>query len=59
VNFFGGDEVDGARFDFGNPAFDLAIPGRLSLDIGFPLQGLQKLFCKASSVLGRQGLGSG
>jgi hypothetical protein len=59
VNFFGGDEADGAGLDFGNPAFNLAIPGSLSLDISFPLQGLQERFCKASSVLGRQGLGSG
>jgi hypothetical protein len=58
VNFFGGNEVDGARLDFGNPALDLTFPGSLGFDVSLALQGLQKLFCKASSILGGQGLGS-
>ena len=58
MNIFGGNEVYGARFDFGNPAFDLAFPGSLSFDISLPLQGFQELFCKPSSIFGGQGFGS-
>jgi hypothetical protein len=59
MNLFGGDEAGGARLDFGNPVLNLAIPGSLSIEISVLLQRLQELFCKASSILGRQGLGSG
>jgi hypothetical protein len=52
VDFFDGDKTDGARLDFGNPAFDLPIPGSLSVGINLLLQGLDEFFCKASAILG-------
>ena len=60
MDFFGGDEPGGARLDFSNPAFDLTIPGSLSVGVGvsLPLQGLKELFCEASAILGGQSLGS-
>jgi hypothetical protein len=50
VDFFGGDKTDGARLNFGHPALDLPIPGSLSVDVRFPLQGLQEFLCEASAI---------
>jgi hypothetical protein len=52
VDFFGGDKTDGARFDFGHPAFDLPIPGSLSVRVSLPLQGLKEFLRKAGAILG-------
>ena len=50
MNFFGGDETDGARLDFGNAALDLPIPGSLSVGVNLSLQGLQEFFGKARAI---------
>jgi hypothetical protein len=52
VDFFGRDEADGARLDFGHPAFDLLVPGSLSVCVSLPLQRLEEFLCKAGAILG-------
>ena len=52
MDFFGGDKTDGARLDFGHPAFDLPIPGSFSVGVTLPLQGLKEFLCKAGPILG-------
>jgi hypothetical protein len=52
VDFLGGDETDGTRLNFGNAAFDLPIPGSLSIGVYLLLQGLDEFFGKASAILG-------
>jgi hypothetical protein len=59
VNIFSRKKLDRTGLDLCDSALDLAVPGSLCHEIGLSMNRIQLILSEASSIFGRQGLGSG